>query len=239
MLIFCAICFIAATVCVTASPPSPASLLALVAMPSVTLALSLFCVIDADIMSIDAVVCSTDAGLLAGRLRQALRGGADLVGRAGQRVGRGAHLYPQIGLGRLCGILQRLLHAVNGLGNACLLAGQAVHRHIKLALRVTRYHVNHFHLDRDVGLHHGIDGLSEVSIGTRQNLRSNGMVQYAGLVFARHLGQRALELPEDQLHFCHGGQQLRCFIIANNGYFCVKPATCDGIGDLHSTRKGT
>jgi hypothetical protein len=51
-----AICFIAPTVCVTASPPSAASWLALVAMPSVTLALSLFCVIEADIMSIDAVV---------------------------------------------------------------------------------------------------------------------------------------------------------------------------------------
>jgi hypothetical protein len=60
MLILAAICFIAATVCVTASPPSPASGLALVAMPSVTLALSLFCVIEADIMSIEAVVSSTD-----------------------------------------------------------------------------------------------------------------------------------------------------------------------------------
>jgi hypothetical protein len=42
-------------------PPSPASLLALVAMPSVTRALSLFCVIEADISSIDAVVSSTEA----------------------------------------------------------------------------------------------------------------------------------------------------------------------------------
>ena len=97
MLILAAICFIAATVCVTASPPSPASLLALVAMPSVTLALSLFCVIEADIVSIDAVVSSTDDGLLAGRLRQALRGGAHLVGRAGQGVGRGAHLVDDRG----------------------------------------------------------------------------------------------------------------------------------------------
>ncbi len=51
----------ACTVCVTAAPPSPASLLALVAMPSVTLALSLFWVIEADIVSIEAVVSSTDA----------------------------------------------------------------------------------------------------------------------------------------------------------------------------------
>ena len=60
MEILAAICFIAATVCVTAEPPSPASLLALVAMPSVTRALSLFCEIDADIRSIDAVVSSTE-----------------------------------------------------------------------------------------------------------------------------------------------------------------------------------
>ena len=60
MLIFCAICFIALTVCITAWPPSPASLLAFVAMLSVTLALSLFCEIEADIRSIDAVVSSTD-----------------------------------------------------------------------------------------------------------------------------------------------------------------------------------
>ena len=58
--ILAAICFIALTVCVTAWPPSPASLLALVAMPSVTRALSLFCEIEADISSIEAVVSSTD-----------------------------------------------------------------------------------------------------------------------------------------------------------------------------------
>ena len=60
MLIFAAICFMAVTVWLTAWPPSPASLLALVAMPSVTLALSLFWVIEADIMSIEDVVSSTD-----------------------------------------------------------------------------------------------------------------------------------------------------------------------------------
>ena len=60
MLIFCAICFIAVTVWDTAPPPSTASLLALAAMLSVTRALSLFCVIEADMVSIDAVVSSTE-----------------------------------------------------------------------------------------------------------------------------------------------------------------------------------
>src|SRR5476649_2547566 len=43
MLIFLAICCIAATVDLTASPPSDASAAALLAMPSVTLAFSVFC----------------------------------------------------------------------------------------------------------------------------------------------------------------------------------------------------
>ena len=59
MPIFLAICFIAATVCFTASPPSPACLAALVAMPSVTLAFSVFCVIEAVICSTEALVSST------------------------------------------------------------------------------------------------------------------------------------------------------------------------------------
>ena len=59
--IFCAICFIAATVARTASPPSLASLAALVAMPSVTLAFSVFCEIEAVICSMEALVSSTPA----------------------------------------------------------------------------------------------------------------------------------------------------------------------------------
>ncbi len=59
MPILAAICFMATTVWLTAEPPSVASLLALVAMPSVTLALSLVWLIEADITSIEAVVCST------------------------------------------------------------------------------------------------------------------------------------------------------------------------------------
>ncbi|OYO29074.1 hypothetical protein CD932_18330, partial [Janthinobacterium sp. PC23-8] len=51
-----AICFIAATVALTASPPSAASCAARVAMPSVTLAFSVFCEIDAVICSIEALV---------------------------------------------------------------------------------------------------------------------------------------------------------------------------------------
>lgn len=58
---FSAMVFIAATVSFTARPPSEASLLALPAMPSVTLAFSVFWAMDADICSIDAEVCSTEA----------------------------------------------------------------------------------------------------------------------------------------------------------------------------------
>ncbi len=61
MPIFCAICFIATTVALTASPPSLASLAAFVAIPSVTFAFSVFCEIDAVICSIDALVSSTPA----------------------------------------------------------------------------------------------------------------------------------------------------------------------------------
>jgi hypothetical protein len=59
MLILVAICFIAATVCPTAPPPSTASLLVLVAIPSVTLALSEFWLMLADITSICDDVSST------------------------------------------------------------------------------------------------------------------------------------------------------------------------------------
>ena len=45
----------------TASPPSPASLAALLAMPSVTLAFSVFCEMDAVICSTEALVSSTPA----------------------------------------------------------------------------------------------------------------------------------------------------------------------------------
>ncbi len=61
MPIFCAICFIATTVARTASPPSVASAAALVAMPSVTFAFSVFCEIEAVICSIEALVSSTPA----------------------------------------------------------------------------------------------------------------------------------------------------------------------------------
>ena len=54
-----AICFIAARVCSTAWPPSIASFAALPAMPSVTLALSVFCAIEAVICSTEALVSST------------------------------------------------------------------------------------------------------------------------------------------------------------------------------------
>ena len=59
MLIFLAMSFIAATVCSTATPPSLACLAACTAMPSVTLAFSPFCVIEAVICSTDALVSST------------------------------------------------------------------------------------------------------------------------------------------------------------------------------------
>jgi hypothetical protein len=61
MLIFLAICCIAATVDLTASPPSCASTAALLAMPSVTLAFSVFCAIEAVICSTEALVCSVPA----------------------------------------------------------------------------------------------------------------------------------------------------------------------------------
>ncbi len=54
-----AICFIAPTVCVTASPPATACLAAVDAMPSVTLAFSVFWLIEADICSTEAEVSST------------------------------------------------------------------------------------------------------------------------------------------------------------------------------------
>ncbi|MCW0438619.1 hypothetical protein NB723_003583 [Xanthomonas sacchari] len=61
MLIFCAICFIACTVARTDSPPSSAWLEALLAMPSVILAFSVFCEIEAVICSSEALVSSTPA----------------------------------------------------------------------------------------------------------------------------------------------------------------------------------
>jgi hypothetical protein len=51
----------AATVSFTAAPPSVASCAALVAMPSVTFAFSVFCEIDAVICSMEALVSSTPA----------------------------------------------------------------------------------------------------------------------------------------------------------------------------------
>ncbi len=59
MRIFNAICFIAATVARTASPPSLASVAAFVAMPSVTFEFSVFCEIEAVICSMAALVSST------------------------------------------------------------------------------------------------------------------------------------------------------------------------------------
>ena len=59
MPILCAICFIAATVWRTASPPSLASRDAFDAMPSVTFAFSVFWLIEAVICSIEALVSST------------------------------------------------------------------------------------------------------------------------------------------------------------------------------------
>ena len=50
---------IATTVWLTACPPSVASRLALVAMPSVIFAFSLFCETDEAMLSMDALVCST------------------------------------------------------------------------------------------------------------------------------------------------------------------------------------
>ncbi|MCW0454733.1 hypothetical protein NB721_003819 [Xanthomonas sacchari] len=61
MPIFCAICFIAWVDASTASPPSTASLAACADMPSVTLALSVFCAMDAVICSSEALVSSTPA----------------------------------------------------------------------------------------------------------------------------------------------------------------------------------
>ena len=59
MPIFLAMSFIAATVCCTAAPPSLACRADWIAMPSVTLAFSPFCVIEAVICSTDALVSST------------------------------------------------------------------------------------------------------------------------------------------------------------------------------------
>ncbi len=59
MPIFWAICFIATTVLLTASPPSLASFAALLAIESVIFAFSVFCVIDEVICSIDVLVSST------------------------------------------------------------------------------------------------------------------------------------------------------------------------------------
>ncbi len=59
MLMRWAIFFIATTVCCTDSPPSVASLAALLAMPSVTLAFSVFWLMLALICSTDALVSST------------------------------------------------------------------------------------------------------------------------------------------------------------------------------------
>ncbi len=53
-----AICFMASTVSLTASPPSTASLAALLAMPSVTWALSVFWLMLALICSMEALVSS-------------------------------------------------------------------------------------------------------------------------------------------------------------------------------------
>ncbi len=64
MPIFSAMVFIAATVSRTAWPPSLASQEALPAMPSVTLAFSVFCAMEADICSIAALVSSTEAAWL-------------------------------------------------------------------------------------------------------------------------------------------------------------------------------
>ena len=61
MPILLAMLFMSSTVLLTASPPSAASFADFDAMPSVTLAFSVFCEIDAVICSIDAVVSSTDA----------------------------------------------------------------------------------------------------------------------------------------------------------------------------------
>ncbi|KFB66326.1 MAG: hypothetical protein CAPSK01_004374 [Candidatus Accumulibacter vicinus] len=61
MPILSAMLFIASTVLPTASPPSLASWAALTAMPSVTLAFSVFWTIEALICSMLAVVSSTDA----------------------------------------------------------------------------------------------------------------------------------------------------------------------------------
>jgi hypothetical protein len=59
MPIFLAICFIAATVSVTAWPPSAAFLVPSADMVSATLAFSVFCLIDAEICSMEADVSST------------------------------------------------------------------------------------------------------------------------------------------------------------------------------------
>jgi len=61
ILILDAICFIAFTVRLTALPPSFASLVVLVAIPLVTLALSLFWFMDSDMTSICELDSSTDA----------------------------------------------------------------------------------------------------------------------------------------------------------------------------------
>jgi hypothetical protein len=58
MPILSAIDFMASTVARTASPPSAASFAALLAMPSVTLAFSVFWLIEALICSIEALVSS-------------------------------------------------------------------------------------------------------------------------------------------------------------------------------------
>ncbi len=92
MLIFCAICFIAATVALHGRRrPRPASRAALVAMLSVTLAFSVFCAMDAVICSMEALVSSTPAACSLAACDSVCAVELTSSARAGQRIRRAVH----------------------------------------------------------------------------------------------------------------------------------------------------
>src|SRR5690554_2581043 len=102
MPIFSTMRFMALRVCCTASPPDSASLAELIAMFSVTRALSVLCWIDAVICSRDALVSSILAACSDAPRTQ--------------------------GLGRRADLLRRQPHAATGIQNIADSAGEALHQ---------------------------------------------------------------------------------------------------------------
>ena len=126
--------------------------------------------------------------LLAGRLRQALRGGADLVGRTGQGVGRSTHFLDDAGELLAAGI-RILLDLIEG---ALGIAGDALR---EVAAGQTREHAAHVIDDAGerlaggvgIGLHLtegalvvALDALRQVAFGKR--------AEHAAHVFEDHRG---------------------------------------------------